>query len=284
MRILVLAICLAIAAPAHAANDFPTFVSGLAAGKPPAAWLASCQTLVTPDGRVHRPCAIALTHLVSDTKGVTLAIASNKTASYPQSNLEYREAVVEARSGKKVVATFRVLEIAYCCGNPDAPSGPLAIHWAQLVTDKEVTAAAKAGKLAEPPAVATYMQKHGDGDDAMLFDAMTQTVAFGLTTEALASAAEDGTIVLGSTRGERYTGKSGAAAIKGWKLAMTWDGGADTSGGNRIAVSVTHVLTKTTTKPEVVVPYVVLVVVVQAMTGGGGMSTKPALVEFAVAR
>ena len=99
---------------------------------------------------------MALADLVGTASGVTLKVTRNKLADLYASQYMFRDATVEARAGKKLLATFRVVEISGF-GNPDSPTGgwdPIAVHWIRLVTDKDATARAKAGTLPTPPAIA----------------------------------------------------------------------------------------------------------------------------------
>ena len=120
------------ASPAAAGKDaFVRFVADLAASSDAAAaWFADCDVLLTPGGQVRRPCALTMADLAGGAAGATLKVTSNKVAHLYASQYLAREATVEARVGRKLVATFRVVEISGF-GNPDNPTGgwaPLAVH------------------------------------------------------------------------------------------------------------------------------------------------------------
>lgn len=274
------------------ADGFTDFVGAVAAGKP-SGHLATCDVLVTPDGRVHRPCALALTDLVPDATGVTLVVKRNKTAALVHSQYNAREAVVEARQGKKVIATFDVVEV-FGYGNPDAPDSdaPEAVMWSRQITDKAATAAARAGTLPTPPAIADYKPAAPkdestwtqDVTDAQSgFDWVRQSVAGATDYRAiLADNVKSGAVVLGSGPGQRYAGKAGAKTVAGWKIALAQEGGVDTSGTGWLSVAVTHMVGTTTGKTASKITYVVMVVNTQFMTGGGSPAPQLSLVKFAI--
>jgi len=292
MRSLVIALLVAGSSLAHAAPDpFKKFVASLESGTPDATWLGNCQVLVTPSGQLRRPCSLALADLVGAQAGIKLRVTRNRVEHFPQSMLEYREALVEARAGGKLVATFHVLEIRGCCGNPDAPDAghPRAVHWSQLAADKDVTAAARAGTLVTPPAVKDVIARstqtgQGKSDDEALFEDLARIKGSAKYQQDLAAVTSDGAVVFGSGPGERYTGKPGQRTISRWKLDLEQQGGVDVSGGNMIGVAVTRFVATTRDKAPVSIPYVAFVVYTQFLTGGGSMGTRPALVKFAVAR
>jgi hypothetical protein len=163
------------------------------------------------------------------------------------------------------------------------------VHWSQLASDKDVTAAARAGKLVTPPAVkdgiATSTQTgQGKSDDEALFEDLARLKGSAKYQQDLAAVTSDGAVVFGSGPGQRYTGKAGQLTIGRWKLDLEQQGGVDVSGGNMIGVAVTQFVATTREKAPVSIPYVAFVVYTQFLTGGGSMGTRPALVKFAVAR
>ena len=292
MRSLAIAVIVAWSSLAHAAPDpFKKFVASLESGTPDATWLDGCQVLVTPSGQLRRPCTLALADLVGAQPGVKLRVTRNRVEHFPQSMLEYREALVEARAGGKLVATFHVLEIEHCCGNPDAPDAghPRAVHWSQLAADKDVTAAARAGTLVTPPAVKDAIARstqtgQSKSDDEALFEDLARLKGSAKYQQDLAAVTSDGAVVFGSGPGQRYTGKPGQRTISRWKLDLEQQGGVDVTGGNMIGVAVTKFVATTREKAPVSIPYVAFVVYTQFLTGGGSMGSRPALVKFAVAR
>ena len=292
MRSLAIAVIVAWSSLAHAAPDpFKKFVASLESGTPDATWLGSCQVLVTPSGQLRRPCTLALTDLVGSQAGIKLVVTRNRRQDFPQSTMGYREALVEARAGSKLVATFHVLEIEHCCGNPDAPDAghPRAVHWSQLAADKDVTAAARAGTLVTPPAVKDAIARstqtgQSKSDDEALFEDLARLKGSAKYQQDLAAVTSDGAVVFGSGPGQRYTGKPGQRTISRWKLDLEQQGGVDVTGGNMIGVAVTKFVATTREKAPVSIPYVAFVVYTQFLTGGGSMGSRPALVKFAVAR
>ncbi len=290
---LVLVAIASSASRARAGGDgFTAHVAALASAKP-SGHLGACSVLVTPDGRVHRPCALTLADLVGPATGVTLTVTRNKTAALPRSQFSAREAVVVARAGKQVIATFDVVEV-FAFGNPDAADGdaPVAVMWARQITDKAAIAAAKAGALPPPPAIADYRpaaptdpsawtQDIGDAQSG--YDGVQMT-AGGLSRDGLASKIREGAIVLGSAPGQRYVGKSGAKTVGGWKTTFAPQGGVDLSGEAWVSIAVTHVVGTLPGKPPIAIPYVAMIVNTQFMTGGGSPAPQTSLVKFAIAQ
>lgn len=286
MRLVVAFVVLAAASVAHAANTngFEKYVSDLATAPAQAAkrLTAACEMVVTPGGAVRRPCKLELADLVGTAQGVTLTAKNVKRQSFDRSMLEWIEADVEARANKKVVATFHVIELGGQ-GNPDNPNdgwGVSAQMWSRLVADKDAAAHAVA-----PAAIAdsiTPLPKGTSAQDAadreQVVHTMKQVLTQGGLKDALEMFAADGAIVIGSAPGQRYTGKSGASAIHGWKMTMTQKGGIAIGGGSFVAFAVTDVVGKAATE----VPYVAFVVYIQRLTGGGSPAPFPALVMFAV--
>jgi len=279
-------------------DELLPFVASLAAGTATATdgHLAGCGVLVTPDGRVHRPCALTLADLVGTTAGVTLKVTRNKIADLPHSQYGFREAVVEARVGAKVLATFDVVEIFGIFGNPDSPNSraPVAVMWSRQITDKAATAAARAGKLPAPPPIADFAppppEKDEDwdqdvGDAQNGYDWVKQSVQEATHYQrGLAGQVKGGTIVLGSAPKQKFIGKAGARAIARWKVDLTQEGGVDTSGEAWVSVAVTHLVGTTGGKTPTTIPYVVMVVNTQFLSGGGAPAPQLSLVKFAIAQ
>lgn len=302
MRTFLLAtLFVAVSATSAAAKDeLDQFVADLAA-RPDAAkaYLKDCKTLVTPAGQVRTPCALTLADLVGAQPGVTLVVKANKVASFPKSQLVYRDAIVEARAGKKTVASFRVLEIGWAGGNPDLPL-VLAAHWARTITDKDAAAAAKAGKLPAPPAI-----KHGvvpsgkppakdydqdENDRGQATETVLQQLTGGEPGSDLKDViagwvADSGVIVFGSGPKQRYAGKRGAATIKAWKLALVPSNQVSVDGDGWVLWGTTTMTAKPTKAGAPPVTYVVFAAFASGLTeGGGSFITFPAVVSFAVAQ
>ncbi len=153
IRTLIAAAIVLSSSTALAKDEFDAFVGKLAAGKDTTSYFSGCELLVTPAGNVRQPCSLSLADLTGGDASVKLTVKTNKRQMYPMSQMEWREAEVEARKGKQLVATFRVIEIGELGGNPDGATDGwvLATHWSKLISDKEVRARARAKTL---PAVA----------------------------------------------------------------------------------------------------------------------------------
>ncbi len=273
MRSLIL-ISLLVALPALArADEFTKFVASLpeSGAAMTGGHLASCKTLVTPDGRIRHQGSLSRKDLVGAT-AVTLAVTSNKTEAIPSSQYSWRYATVEARAGKKVVATFGVVEVFGAMGNPDAPfpDAPIAAMWSRLITDHE---AAKA-KLS-PPAIADYAQprpKNSD-DDQNESDAqeVRDSVALAVRADHFLAGKP---IVIGSGPGEVKVDP------RRWTITLTRDGGIDVTGEGWLGVAVTHFIGKPKSGPPIA--YTAMAVETMHLTGGGSPVAELSLVAFGV--
>jgi hypothetical protein len=297
MRNLLLACCLVAAAASTAAakDDFDQFVADLAA-KPDAAnaRLKDCQTLVSPAGQVRTPCSLTLADLAGTQTGVTLVVKQNKHTHFPKSQMEYRDALVEVRAGKKTVATYRVLEVLGM-GGPSGVSGVFAAHWVHLMTDKDAAAAAKAGTLVAPPAIkntvlaepkpdAPYDQD--DNDKRQAFDTLQNALTNDSDLKAaMAGWVEYGAIAWGSAPKQRYAGKSGGKTIGKWKLTFKPSGSVAVEGDGWVLWGATTVVATPTAAGATPITYVVFAVFTSGLTeGGGSFYTSPALLSFAIAQ
>jgi hypothetical protein len=295
MRNLLLA-CVLVAATATTAaakDDFDQFVADLVA-KPDAATarLKDCQTLVSPAGQVRTPCSLTLADLAGTQTGVTLAVKQNKHTHFPKSQMEYRDALVEVRAGKKTVATYRVLEVLGM-GGPSGVSGVVAAHWVRLIADKDAAAAAKAGTLVAPPAIkdtvlpepkpgAAYDQDANDKFQA--FDTLRDRITNDNDFKAqIAGWVEYGAIAWGSGPKQRYAGKSAAKTIEKWKLTLTPSRSVTIEGTGWVLWGVNTVVAQPTAAGAKPITYVLFVVFTSGLTpGGGSFTTDPALLSFAV--
>ncbi|MCE9575545.1 MAG: hypothetical protein K8W52_20500 [Deltaproteobacteria bacterium] len=288
---LVLIAIVSSATRARAGGDaFAAYVASLSGGKP-TAHLGRCTVLVTPDGRIHRPCAMTVADLVGAASGVTLTVTRSTSAQMPNSQFSEREAVVVARAGKKVIATFDVVEIVGDFGPDDVGDAPVAVMWARQITDKAALAAAKTGTLPTPPAIADY-RPAAPADDKWtqdLGDAQNgydwvHTSAAGMSPADLADEIKDGAVVLGSAPGQRYVGKRGAKTVGGWKMTFEQQGGRDLSGEAWVSIAVTHMIGTVPGKSPVTIPYVTMIVNTQFLSGGGAPAPRTSLVKFAIAQ
>jgi hypothetical protein len=279
---------------AHADKDaFDAYVADLSAHPDHAtAWLGSCAVLLAPSGEVRRPCKLALADLVGATPGVTLAVTRNKVAPLHDSQYSFRDATVEARAGRKVLASFRVIEVSGF-GNPDSPSGgwaPIAVHWIRTIKDKDAFALAAAGKLALAPAIADAAQTptgddQGASDARSLADDLDQALRGEAGLRAtMASWLDDGATLVGTAPGQTLTGKKGGKAMRGWKLDLAQRGGMVRWAGGMLGVAVTHVVGTTTGKTRATFTYPTMVIFTQGLTNAGSLVSGPRLVTFAVAQ
>ena len=279
-----------VAAGKDGFDDFVAVVGGRAAAG--TRWLAGCNLLITPAGEVRRPCNLALVDLVTDPTGVTLEVTRNEVADLHHSQYQARDATVEARAGGKVVATFRVVEISGL-GNPDSPTGgwdPIAVHWMQLVTDKQARARAKAGTLRTPPALAdAVVVPTGDDQNASDSERLVDDLERALRTEPalrdrLAEWLADGVIVFGSAPGQKLTGKKGARTVRGWKLDLVQRGGTVRWADDMLGVAITDIVGATRGKVRTTFTYRSMVVFTQGLTDAGSLISGPRLVTFALPR
>jgi len=277
---------------AAAEDDFDEFVADLNAGSAAAAtYLRDCEALVTPGGEVRQPCSLTMADLVGARTGVRLVVTRNTSQFFPRSQLEWREADVEARVGKKLIATFHVVEVGSSGGNPDALPGWLtASHWSRVIPDKDAQALARPGKLRPPPAVPARFPPDLRGSDQAAQDraAAVDTVrtSLGGTADLKDDVADwvgRGALVFGSGAKQRYAGAKGAAAIRRWKLTLVPEGGVAVAGGAAVLWSVSHMVATPATKAAAPLTYVVFSVFVSRMTDGGSFVTEPALVTFSIA-
>jgi hypothetical protein len=259
--LLSLALVGALAAPAAAAPDpFETFVANLAKDpKAAAARYKDCDLLVLPSGEARTPCTLALADL--GVPGATLKMKHVKITDVPQSMIEYLEADVDALVGGKKVASFHVVEIGSAF-NEAGDFIPYAGQWARMISDADATKAAKAGKLPKPPAIQAHVVEPKDAHDEELNDfdegahEMQGWLSGGDLKEGLAGIAAD-EVVFGSAPGQRYSGKSAAKQIKGWKLGLLATGGAAIAGNSSALFGATQVVG--TLPDKTTITYVALV-------------------------
>lgn len=289
IRALAALVFLAVLAPGRTADAkpdaFTSFVASVGRDAPDASWLADCQALVTPAAEIRRPCKLTLADLGG--KGVKLVVTRNTVSDFRRSMLEYREAIVEARSNGRVVATYHVLEVGASGGNPDKPSGPMAVHWSRLVPDKQVAAAAVNDKWPAPPTVrdvtpASSRPGTASEDDRSLYDDLGRVAT--LDRDKVRDSIEAGGVAFGSAPGQRYAGKVGARAVAGWKLQLVPSGGIHRAGGNRIGVAITKITAIVDDARPYEIPYLGFFVFTQRTTGGGSVGSELALSKFAVVR
>lgn len=291
MRILLALVVVLSASPAFAKDSFDSLVTSLNAGTDTAPYFSTCELLVTPAGTVRQPCTLSLADLTGGGAGVKLAVKKNKKQWYPKSQLQWREAEVEARKGKQVVATFRVIEVG-TVGGPDQ-GWVVATHWSKLITDKDVKARAIAKTLPAVPAIADkiFTLPHGDESEQAQMDRTQaiETLRSNLRagdddnfTPALADLVSGPFVVFGSAPGQRYSGAAGKKAIAGWKLALVPTNTSAAGGsGWVLAAATTMVGTPADKSPPIT--YVVFAVAYSGLTqGGGSFYTEPALIQFAV--
>ncbi len=295
VRIVVAAVILLVSSPAFAKDDFDDFVAKLAAGKDTTGYFSSCELLVTPGGAVRQPCTLALADLTGGDAAVKLTVKKNKKLWYPKSQMEWREAEVEARKGKQLVATFRVIEIGGLGGNPDAPTDGwvLATHWSKLISDKDLKARAIAKTLPAVPAIEDKIfalpnpneSEQGKIDREQAIGSLRSNLRDrdgADFTPWLADLVRGPFVVFGSAPGQRYAGPAGRRTIAAWKLALAPSGKSAAGGSGWIlAVATTMVGTPTDKSPPIT--YVVFAVATSGLTpGGGSFYTSPALIQFAV--
>jgi hypothetical protein len=295
VRILVAVAIVLTSSSAFAKDEFDDFVTKLAAAKDTTAYFSGCELLVTPAGAVRQPCSLALADLTGGDGAVKLTVKKNKKQWYPKSQMEWREAEVEARKGKQLVATFRVIEIGSLGGNPDAPTDGwvVATHWSKLISDKDLKARAKAGTLPATPAIEDKIftlpdpkeTEQGKIDREQAIQTLRSRLKTGGGddfTPWLADLVTGPFVVFGSAPGQRYTGPAGKKAISAWKLALVPSGKTAAGGsGWVLALATTMVATPTDKSPPIT--YVVFAAAISALTPeGGSFYTSPALIQFAV--
>lgn len=296
LRNLIAVAILVTSSPAFAKDEFDELVAKLSTGKDTSAYFSACDLLVTPAGAVRQPCSLALADLTGGDAAVRLVVKRNKKQHYRMSQMEWREAEVEARKGKQLVATFRVLEIGSIGGNPDAPSDGwvLATHWSKLISDKDLVARAKAKTLPAPPTIADKVLDRPGGveqdrlDRAQAIESLRSELLATARTSAddfkpyLVDMVTDQFVAFGSAAGQRYTGPAGQKAIKAWKLALAPSRTSAAGGtGWVLAAATTMVATPTNGSPPVT--YVVFAAAISGLTPeGGSFYTRPALIQFAI--
>ena len=295
VRIVLAAAILLSSSPAFAKDEFDAFVAKLAAAKDTSGYFSGCELLVTPAGAVRQPCTLALADLTGGDAAVKLTVKKNKKQLYPMSQMEWREAEVEARKGKQLVATFRVIEIGGLGGNPDGPTDGwvVATHWSKLISDKDLKARAIGKTLPAVPAIEDKIFTLPDPAETDQAKTDREQAIASLRSNIRASDGADFTpwladlfrgpfVVFGSAPGQRYAGPAGKKAIIGWKLALAPSGKSAAGGsGWVLAAATTMVATSTDKSPPIT--YVVFAVAFSALTpGGGSFYTQPALIQFAV--
>ena len=295
VRTLIALMILATSSPAFAKDEFDDFVAKLAAAKDTKGYFSGCELLVTPAGTVRQPCTLALADLTGGDAAVRLSVKSNKKQWYTKSQMEWREAEVEARKGKQLVATFRVIEIGSLGGNPDGPTDGwvVATHWSKLISDKDLKTRAIAKTLPAvapiedkifTPADAAKVSEQGRTDRESAIETLRSRLRAGDGDfkPDLANLVDGPFVVFGSAPGQRYSGGSGKKAIKAWKLALAPSGKSAAGGsGWVLAAATTMVATPTDKSPPIT--YVVFAAAISGLTqGGGSFYTEPALIQFAV--
>ena len=295
VRIVLAAVILLASSPAFAKDEFDAFVAKLAAAKDTSGYFSGCELLVTPAGAVRQPCTLALADLTGGDAAVKLTVKKNKKQLYPMSQMEWREAEVEARKGKQLVATFRVIEIGGLGGNPDGPTDGwvVATHWSKLISDKDLKARAIGKTLPAVPAIEDKIFTLPDPAETDQAKTDREQAIASLRSNIRARDGADFTpwladlfrgpfVVFGSAPGQRYAGPAGKKAIIGWKLALAPSGKSAAGGsGWVLAAATTMVATSTDKSPPIT--YVVFAVAFSALTpGGGSFYTQPALIQFAV--
>jgi hypothetical protein len=285
IKTVVAVVACAIAAPAHA-QSFEKFVANLSASPEAAAkHLADCELLIAPNGDVRRPCKLAFADLAKP--GTTLAVKAVKRSHFPHSMLFYVEADVEVRDGKRLIATYHVVEIG---GGPGAGGDEHVEvqHWNRRIGDADALALAKAGKLLAAPAVPEVTVTPKDLHDQALGDRDSGLESLGqwLTGDLksnLADALEQEAIVIGTAPNERLVGKSGAKTLRAWKTDLRIWGLRISGGRHNVVWAVTQIKSTTKDKAEISIIYDAFVVWVQRMTpGGGALANSPAIVQFSI--
>lgn len=288
--VLALGVVVATTTSAFAKDEFDAYVADLAAGKA-SKHFEACQLLVTPGGQVRQPCTLARADLVGDPKA-TLTVKKNTNRFFPHSQIVWREAEVEARGGGKLLATFRVIEIAGS-GGPGMMDGIYAAHWARLTPDKEAAALALAKALPTPIAVDNELppDKEGSTQDEVDRRQAFETAYDWLVgdddkfRDTIGYAVERGAIVFGSAAGQRYAGKSGVKAINGWKITLAAGKKAALGGNGWVLAGATTIVATPADKKAAPITYVLFTAFGSGLTvGGGSFVTEPALISFAVAR
>ncbi|MBL0217080.1 MAG: hypothetical protein IPQ07_24795 [Myxococcales bacterium] len=295
IRTLIAAAIVLTSSTAFAKDEFDAFVATLAAGKDTTSYFSGCELLVTPAGTVRQPCSLSLADITGGDAAVKLTVKNNKKRMYPMSQMEWREAEVEARKGKQLVATFRVIEIGGLGGNPDGSTDGwvVATHWSKLISDKEVKARALAKTLPAVPAIndKIFTLPHPQESEQAKIDreqaigSLRSTLGRGDGTDFtpwLAELVSGPFVVFGSAPGQRYTGRAGKKSISGWKLALA-PSGTSAAGGSGwvLAAATTMVATPADKSPPIT--YVVFAAAISGLTpGGGSFHTEPALIQFAV--
>lgn len=260
--------------------------------------LGKCRVLVTPDGRVHRPCRLTLADLVGPARGVALKVTRSKVESLGSGPFRLRTAGVEASSAGRTVATFDVVEVInpmLDSAHPD-PEAPVAVMWSRAIDDRAAAAAARAGTLPTPAAIADYTppEMRGeraplDSEDPQAFTSIQDTVRGAEHfQQELSDGLEQDAVLLGSAAGQRWKGRRDAKAVAAWKTDLTQAGGIDISGGQLMAVAVSHFVGKTAGpgpgEQPATLTYVALVVKTLFMLPGGSFAPRLALVKLAIAQ
>ena len=248
-------------------------------------YLADCDLLIMPNGEARKPCKLTLADIAGTDKDVVLKATKVKANNFPKSMLGWTELDLEVRVAKKLVKTLHVWDMT----SAEMDAGTHVLVFAQLVTDKNALALAKAGKIATPkltagvqaPMVAYKGQDKSDRDQAVesVDQALTGTEDIKAT---LASDAKDGAIVYGSAPGQKYTGKGGSKTLAAWKMSLNWSGKPMVGGSQMIQWGYTQVAAKATDKDKTAMTYGALFVQISRMTGGGSPAPFPAIYIFTV--
>lgn len=273
---LLVLVVLAAAPRAQAAPySFTQFVADLRADPGRAAgYLGSCETLVTPGGEVRQPCTLTVADL-GIPAGATLAVTKAHGGELP-ADASYEDALVVARVGKRVVATFRVLRVErMVMVDGDLDFRPVVVQWSRLISDAELRSRAVAGTLPTPPPIKASVATPAFGSDTdaedwrVLVEGIGDVLRDGQDVREFADRLTRGTIVFRATDPRPLTGARGARTMKAWRLPLRVVGGAVVAGGLDGAWAVVQASARLSgTDREL--RYTMLVVFTAGMTSGGG--------------
>ena len=284
--VVALAVTAAARTAAAAPDPFKQYLSDLVSNpKAASAYLAHCDLALVPSGEVRTPCSLTINDLVGAQTGVTLVAKRVKDDNLSKSTVEYIDADVDAKAGGKVIASFHVLEVSGF-----APDGftPVAVHWTRTMPDKDATAKAKAKQLRDPAIKDVTVPMPKGTDEQAVNDYQEgvseakQWLSGDDVTGALPDVANEG-LVFGSAAGQRYSGKSAARSLKGWKIALAQHGEYAITGSDLYVVVATELVGTSKDKDKVATPYAALLVMsMQMIEGSGDHVWYPRIISFAV--
>jgi hypothetical protein len=285
VRLSILVLALVVPATARAGEaDVRAYVADLAAAPAKAdAVAARCRLVVLPAGMLRKLApAIRVKDLLGDDRSSVELVATKVTRGDIASTgmNEWFDAEVEARAGKKVVARLRLVGLGGAVP-PDFDRYEIRLaHWSRPITDKQ---ARKLAPIAVPPIADEIAPAPAPGDDAEYRELLGFVETGG---DRVASLLVDGItahdmVVFGSAPRERYQGKRGAAAIKGWKMKLAATGGAYRTHAGEYCVASQFTGT-TTTRPALTIPFVGVLCYRFQISDGGSHVTVPAFASFAV--